>query len=176
MAPPRNRRPGFSRRAQYSLFLGYVIAVAGSLVGATMLMVVPPFVGHWSDFVGRTPVMRLAAIAVVIVILPAFFLLTAIPSLAVILLVLTVIGGLKASYSAALPALMSEIFTTRTRSTGMNLSYNIGVTVFGGFAPFWNESLIALTHTRLAPSFYLIFVACLSLGSLALVRSKLRIR
>src|SRR3954469_7781939 len=58
------------------------IGFAGSLVGATMLMVVPPFVGHWSDFVGRTPVMRLAAIAVVIVILPAFFLLTAIPSLA----------------------------------------------------------------------------------------------
>ncbi|WP_375397301.1 rod shape-determining protein MreC [uncultured Sphingomonas sp.] len=39
MAPPRNRRPGFSRRAQYSLFLGYVIAVAGSLVGAGLLVV-----------------------------------------------------------------------------------------------------------------------------------------
>ena len=37
MAPPRTRRPGFSRRAQYSLFLGYVIAVAGSLVGAVLL-------------------------------------------------------------------------------------------------------------------------------------------
>lgn len=38
MAPSRNRRPGFSRRAQYSLFLGYVIAVAGSLVGAFLLV------------------------------------------------------------------------------------------------------------------------------------------
>ena len=37
MAPPRNRRPGFSRRAQYSLFVGYVIAVAGALVGAVLL-------------------------------------------------------------------------------------------------------------------------------------------
>jgi len=37
MAPPRARRPGFSRRAQYSLFLGYVIAVAGSLVAAVLL-------------------------------------------------------------------------------------------------------------------------------------------
>lgn len=37
MAPPRNRRPGFSRRAQYTLFIGYVIAVAGSLVGAVLL-------------------------------------------------------------------------------------------------------------------------------------------
>ena len=37
MAPPRNRRPGFSRRAQYGLFLGYVVAVAGSLVAAILL-------------------------------------------------------------------------------------------------------------------------------------------
>ncbi|HEX4693651.1 rod shape-determining protein MreC [Sphingomonas sp.] len=37
MAPPRNRRPGFSRRAQYGLFIGYVIAIAGALVGAVLL-------------------------------------------------------------------------------------------------------------------------------------------
>ena len=37
MAPSRNRRPGFSRRAQYSLFLAYVIAVAGALIGAVLL-------------------------------------------------------------------------------------------------------------------------------------------
>ena len=37
MAAPRNRRPGFSRRAQYSLFIGYVIAIAGALVGAVLL-------------------------------------------------------------------------------------------------------------------------------------------
>ncbi len=152
------------------------IGFAGSLVGAIMLMVVPPFVGHWSDLVGRTPVMRGVTIAVLIVTLPAFLLLTTVPSLAVIVAVLALIGGLKASYSAALPALMSEIFPTRTRSTGMNLSYNIGVTLFGGFAPFWNESLIALTHTTLAPSFYLMFVAGLSLLSLVVVRRKLRMR
>lgn len=39
MAPPRNRRPGFSRRAQYGLFLGYVIAVAGAAVAAVLLAI-----------------------------------------------------------------------------------------------------------------------------------------
>ena len=38
MAAPRNRRPGFSRRAQYSQFLAYVIAVTGGLVGAVLLL------------------------------------------------------------------------------------------------------------------------------------------
>jgi rod shape-determining protein MreC len=39
MAPPSNRRPGFSRRAQYGLFLGYVIAVAGILFAIMLLIV-----------------------------------------------------------------------------------------------------------------------------------------
>ena len=39
MAPPSNRRPGFSRRAQYGLFLGYVLAVAGVIVSLLLLIV-----------------------------------------------------------------------------------------------------------------------------------------
>lgn len=38
MAPPRNRRPGFSRRAQYGLFIAYVGAIGGALVGACLLL------------------------------------------------------------------------------------------------------------------------------------------
>lgn len=38
MAPPNNRRPGFSRRAQYGLFISYVIAGSGALVGAVLLL------------------------------------------------------------------------------------------------------------------------------------------
>lgn len=39
MAPPRNRRPGFSRRAQYSLFVTYVLAIAGAVVGGLLLLI-----------------------------------------------------------------------------------------------------------------------------------------
>lgn len=37
MAKSPDRRPGFSRRAQTSLFVGYVLAVAGAIVGAALL-------------------------------------------------------------------------------------------------------------------------------------------
>ena len=37
MAPSRDRRPGFSRRAQYSLFLTYILGIAGAVVGAVLL-------------------------------------------------------------------------------------------------------------------------------------------
>ena len=39
MAAPSNRRPGFSRRAQYGLFLGYVIAVVGVLFAILLLVI-----------------------------------------------------------------------------------------------------------------------------------------
>lgn len=39
MAPPSSRRPGFSRRAQYGLFIGYVVAVAGVLFAVLLLVV-----------------------------------------------------------------------------------------------------------------------------------------
>lgn len=39
MARPADRRPGFSRRAQFGIFTGYVIAVAGFLAGAALLVV-----------------------------------------------------------------------------------------------------------------------------------------
>lgn len=38
MAPPSPRRPGFSRRAQYSLFTGYVFAVLGGLFGLLLIV------------------------------------------------------------------------------------------------------------------------------------------
>lgn len=39
MAPPSTRRPGFSRRAQYGLFLGYVVAVAGILFALLLIVI-----------------------------------------------------------------------------------------------------------------------------------------
>jgi rod shape-determining protein MreC len=38
MAPARDRRTGFSRRRQYGVFVGYVLAVAGAAVGAALLV------------------------------------------------------------------------------------------------------------------------------------------
>ena len=37
MAPPKHRRPGFSRRAQYGLFAGYVIATVGVVVALALI-------------------------------------------------------------------------------------------------------------------------------------------
>ena len=42
MAPPPHRRPGFSRRAQFSIFAGYVLAV-GAMLAAVLLLLAARF-------------------------------------------------------------------------------------------------------------------------------------
>ena len=49
MAPPGNRRPGYSRRAQYGTFFGYVLAVIGAGLGVLLLVV---STGNASAFAG----------------------------------------------------------------------------------------------------------------------------
>lgn len=39
MAAPNNRRPGFSRKAQYSIFATYVLAISGTIIGALLLLI-----------------------------------------------------------------------------------------------------------------------------------------
>ena len=39
MPPPNDRRPGFSRRAQFSIFSGYVAAIAGILGGVVLIAI-----------------------------------------------------------------------------------------------------------------------------------------
>jgi MHS family proline/betaine transporter-like MFS transporter len=75
-----------------------------------------------------------------------------------------------AAYLGPASALMSELFPTKTRGTGLSISYSFGVTIFGGFAPFIIAWLIAQTGSTLAPSFYLTFGAAASLAALYAAR------
>jgi MHS family proline/betaine transporter-like MFS transporter len=115
------------------------------------------------------------AVLFVISAYPSFWLLTAAPSLVTIILVVSWLSLLKAAYSGVLPALMAEIFPVQTRSTGMSLSYNIAVPVFGGFAPFIVTWLIDLTGDSRAPAYYLALTALLSLAVLIAIRRHLRL-
>jgi MFS transporter, MHS family, proline/betaine transporter len=71
---------------------------------------------------------------------------------------------------------MSEIFPARTRTSGLSLSYNLGVTIFGGFAPFVLSGLGAITANPLAPSYYVVFGAVLSGVAIWATRTVLKLR
>ena len=151
------------------------IGFIATLIGAAILMVGAPMIGHSSDKIGRTRVMIAMTVLFIISAYPVFLMLTTERSLVALVAVVAWMSLLKTGYSGALPALLAEIFPTRTRVTGMALSYNIGVPLFGGFAPVIVQWLIEQTGSKLVPGYYLIATALLSLAALLIVRRRLRL-
>ena len=91
--------------------------------------------------------------------------------IAAIVIAVLLLGSLKALYLGPLAALMAELFPPATRATGLGLSYNIGVTIFGGMGPAimtWLGSFALIGD--LAPGYFLTTICVLSLAALIAIR------
>lgn len=141
---------------------GFIAAMSA----AALQTLAVPFVGLWADRIGQRRIMMGAAALFFLTAWPAFVLLSAHPALGVLIATVCWISILKSCYSGALPSLMASVFPVKVRVTGLSLSYNISVPLFGGFAPFYAASLIQLTGSPIAPAFYIMFTAVLSLLAL----------
>jgi MHS family proline/betaine transporter-like MFS transporter len=142
----------------------------GGLLTGVIQVVLIPIIGTLSDRHGRLPIAFVSAAAMLLAIYPLFAWLAAVPTLQTLLIVQAIFGVLLSGYMGGLAALMSELFPTRMRTTGLSISYSFGVAIFGGFAPFINAWLIGATGSKLAPSFYLMLAAAISLTALAAAR------
>ena len=138
------------------------VAFVSTLIFGVVLSVGSPFVGMLADKVGPARIMAWAALGTVIAGIPAFALLVAMRDLTALVVVQLVLSLLATAYFAPLPALMSAMFPANIRTTGLSLGYNLGVTVFGGFAPFILTWLIGGTGLLVAPGLYLTVVAVIA--------------
>jgi MHS family proline/betaine transporter-like MFS transporter len=152
------------------LHLPQLLGFIATLLGGLLLTFGAPLFGHLSDKVGRVTVMSVVCLLFVVSAYPAFVLLVAHPTLAGIVGMVCWLSILKAAYSGTLPALMAELFPVSTRTTGIALSYNVAVPIFGGFAPLIAAWLVRTTGSPLAPSFYLIGTSLLSLIVLGIIK------
>ena len=146
--------------------IGYLAAFAAAIAGITF----NPVAGVISDRVGRTPYIITMGVLLLIAIFPVYLLLSDKPTGAIIVLTVLLLGTLKALYLGASAALMSELFPASTRATGLGLSYNIGVTAFGGSGPAivtWLGSFALIGD--LAPGYYLTAVCLFSLWALTTI-------
>ena len=147
--------------------VGFVAAFAAGIA----VTLIAPFAGMLSDRIGRTTHVIIAGLLLLVSIFPTFLLLTRTPTPVVIVMGVLWLGLLKGFYLGPIAALMSELFPPETRGTGLGLSYNIGVTVFGGMGPAimtWLGSFALIGD--LAPGYYLTAVCILSLYVLFTIR------
>ncbi len=146
--------------------IGYLAAFAAAIAAVTL----NPVAGAISDRVGRTPYLITVGVLLLLAIFPLYLLLASKPSGTIIVLAVLLLGSLKALYLGAVAALMSELFPASTRATGLGLSYNIGVTVFGGMGPAtvtWLGTFAVIGD--LAPGYYLTAVCLFSLWALTAI-------
>ena len=129
----------------------------------TLLALLIPLMGAWSDRVGQTPLLMAGAAGIALMSYPCFLWLTSndVPRMIAAQILLTV---LVACYMGPFFAAVADLFPTAQRYTGLSVGYNIGAAIFGGTAPLVATLFIEWSGNNLAPAFYLIFCSTVSLA------------
>ncbi|WP_187496992.1 MFS transporter [Erwinia aphidicola] len=159
--------------ATKTLHLPGSAAFTATLIAGIILTVVTPLMGLWAEKVGRVPLMWGSLILLALTIYPAFRMVVNNTTPTTLILLVGWMALLKSVYFSTVPSMMADLFPITTRASGMAISYNVAVTVFGGFAPLICTLLISATGSSLAPSYYLILLALFS--AVALVNSQRRV-
>lgn len=165
----------------YSLsgyFVAYVQTTGGlsreqSLLinGAAMLFysVLLPVAGVVGDRVGRKPMLVAGTVALVLLTVPSFLLVTSGTVASTLAGELLFVVPL-CIYGGGCYAFFVEIFDTKTRFTSAAISYNTAFAAFGGTAPLVGTALVAATDNAIAPGIYITAAAAIVLLLLIVVR------
>lgn len=145
------------------LKLGVSAGFIAVLVGALIVFLVTPVVGGLSDRFGRKPFLALATVVAAVIAIPMFVFVNRVPGLTSLVVFQVVFGLVIALYEGPILAALSELFPESIMSTGISVSYNLAVMTFGGFSAAIITWLIGATGYSVAPGFYVVATALLSL-------------
>lgn len=127
--------------------------------------------GALSDRVGRKPLMLAGALSIAVLALPMLNLLQDNDtSTGLRFAVVFVAGAIVGLMAGPGPAMLSEMFHTRVRYTGLGLSYSLSNAVFAGSAGLIITELIKSTGNKDIPAYYVIATCVLSALALASLR------
>ena len=79
-------------------------------------------------------------------------------------------AAVEAVFVSASLAAGAELFATRVRSSGYSIGYNTSVAIFGGTAPYVATWLTDRTGNALAPAYYVIVAAVITLATVMTMR------
>ncbi|MYR45453.1 MFS transporter [Streptomyces sp. SID5910] len=130
-----------------------LLSVVISLLG----LVLVPLFGLLSDRVGRKPVFVGATATLLVVATPAFLLMRTglVGTWAAGLLLGVILAAILGTYAVW----SAETFPTRTRQSGLSISYNLTAALFAGTVPYLMTVLISATGSTLVPGPYLMVAA-----------------
>jgi MFS transporter, MHS family, proline/betaine transporter len=151
-------------------YIGYLVTVLMGFLAVGLC----PVAGHLADRLGYTRIMLTSVTLMLLTFYPVMAFITRSPSMTTLAVGLTLNILIHVFYSAAVSPMLADIFPASTRVTGISLSYNLGVTLFGGFSPAIFTWLTAATHDNTAPAYYLMATALITLAAAVIVQRRLR--
>ena len=155
------------------LGLSETAAFVGSTLSLSVYLASIFVMGALSDRFGRRTVLMACSALFAALTVPLFAILrrrlTGVASTCfiVVFAVWSLFGILLSMNGGTLPTFLCELFPTRVRFSGFALSFNAANALFGGTAPLIATWLIGATGTTLAPAFFLVAAALVTLGAIA---------
>lgn len=149
------------------------LALVSNTIQLAFFIVMVPVFGALSDRYGRKLFLITSAIGFLIFTYPVFVLISG-GNFVTIIFCQLFFALLLSMFSGAGPAAIAEIFPTRVRYSSLSIGYNVAVACFGGTAPFISTWLISITGNGLAPTFYVMVSAIITLIVLLRLRETYR--
>jgi len=144
-------------------------AFVSIIIASTVAIILIPPLGALSDRIGRKPLLIAGAVGFALFAYPLFMLLNT-GSLAAAIAAHAALAAIESVFVSASLAAGVELFATRVRSSGYSIGYNVSVAIFGGTAPYVATWLVAETGNELAPAFYVIAAAIITLATIMTMR------
>jgi MFS family permease len=153
--------------AQESLNLAPAFALGSTLINGLAFTLAAPLSGMLCDRFGRKPVMLCAVAALLVLVIPCFYILIEMRSVAPLYIVTAVLSiGVQIAAVAVLTA-VTETLPRSVRAIGLGTIYALAIAIFGGSAQFMVSLLVEATGSSLAPGFYM--TGALVVGGLAML-------
>jgi MFS family permease len=151
--------------------LGLSAAVGTTLTLTGALVSIAGFaVGAWADRFGRTAMLVASRVVFVLILYPAYLVLTAPEATATTIVAINaLLNFVFAIGIGAMYVFLSEAFPRAVRSSGLGLVYSLGVTIFGGTTQFVVAWLIDRTQNPMVPAWYQIAANIAAIAAILLL-------
>ncbi len=156
--------------AQDSLHMAVNTAFGLTIVLGLFMMVSEVAGGMLTDRVGRKPVMITAASLMLLLVTPAYVVMTRSPNAIVIFAVMAALAILNGFFSTPTLIAITEGLPKAVRSGALGALYAVAMATFGGSTQAMIKWLIDVSGSPLAPAWYLSGATAIGLVAMALTR------
>lgn len=151
--------------------LPYTPALLVVLVVMVVLAVLVTASGRLSDRVGRNPILYTGAGLLIVLGLPAFWLMS-LGGYATAFLGALLIGLMLLCFNSTLPGTLPALFPVGTRYGSLAIGYNLAVSVSGGTTPLIAQALVAGSGSPVLPGILLVVAGIVGAVSVYAMRER----